>query len=199
MQAKIYTAVPSGRDWKPLFGNSLASLMYLSGRHGIQLCLNCIQGNHITKARQLAVRDAIAGGFSHILFFDDDMKFPPDTLIKLLRHDVDAVSINYVRKDINNNTPLVLGLDGLPVSSKGKNGIEEIGWIGFGGVLIKLELLKQIPDPIFSMPWIAERNDWLTEDFFFCKIFREHGGRIFVDHDLSNQSAHIGDFYYKEV
>lgn len=198
---RVYIAVCSCRDWKPQFGASLCSLIHNASRaSGLEIFLNTLQGTSVLpRARQLAIEDAINGGFTHILMIDDDMKFPPDLLADLIKHNVPMVGINYARKSHTNPTTLTCDLEGKNVSSKGKSGIEEVGWLGFGAVLIELSAIKDIPKPWFEMRWLPERADFMGEDFYFSMKARTSGVKLYVDHDVSNKCAHIGDFPYREV
>lgn len=151
------------------------------------------------RARQLAIQEAIKGGFSHILMLDDDMQFSPDLLSNFLKHQVPIVALNYARKNPQNPSAMACDMEGTPLSSKGKTGLEEVGWIGFGGILIELSCLKGIELPWFEMRWMTETNDFMGEDYYFCMKARTQGVKIYIDHDESNKCAHIGDFPYREI
>lgn len=66
-------------------------------------------------------------------------------------------------------------------------------------MLIDLSIFKDItpwPQPLFSQRWIEEIQDYSGEDWGFCEWLEEHGIPIFIDHELSNQVGHIGEFEY---
>lgn len=194
---KIYIAVPSCRDWKASFGASLCGLVRKMTQDGIDFDLCVMQGASVLpRARQLAINIAISNGFTHILFLDDDMCFSPELFNQLITANEDIVAANYARKNPRDPSPMAYGLDGESVSSFGKTGKQEVGWIGFGAVLIRLNAIKNIPMPLFEMAWLDDRKDFIGEDFYFCKKVRDHGGSIFVLHDL--KIAHVGDFGYVE-
>jgi hypothetical protein len=195
---KILVAIPSCRDWKPSFGSSVIGLVHRACKSGLDFNMYIMQGSSVLpKARQGAVRKAIEEGYTHILFLDDDMQFPQSLLDDLIKHNVDIVGINYTRKTDDPVTQ-THGLDGQPVRSLGKKGLQEVGWIGFGAVLINLDAVKDIQNPLFETRWMPERNDFIGEDYYFCGKARTHGLKIYIDHDLSNQCAHVGDFSYRE-
>lgn len=152
----------------------------------------------LPKARDGAVRKALCEGYTHLLFLDDDMNFPQELLEDLMSHKVPVVGINYTRKTGENVTQ-TCGIDGLPVKSFGKEGLEEVGWIGFGAVLIDLETIREIERPLFETRWMPERNDFVGEDYYFCGKVRANGVKIYIDHTLSNKCSHIGDFNYRET
>jgi len=189
---KVYIAICSCRDWKPQFG---ASLFALGKETKVDTFLNSIQGTSvIPKARQKLMEDAINGGFTHILMIDDDMKFPADMLDRLLAHGVSFVGVNYVSK--GTKKPVSCGLDGQLFYSSERVGLSEIGWIGFGAVLIELEAIKNMPKPWFEQRWLEERQDFMGEDFYFCMKARTHGLKIYLDNDI--ECEHIGDYAYRE-
>jgi hypothetical protein len=152
----------------------------------------------LAKARQNGIRKAIEEGYTHILFLDDDMCFSSDILEDLMKHNVPVVGVNYTRKTSNPVTQ-TCGLDGQPVTSLGKEGLEEVGWIGFGAVLIDLSAIKEIDNPLFETRWMPERNDFIGEDYYFCGKVRAHGVKIYIDHTASNKTSHIGDYLYREA
>lgn len=199
MPPKINIVVCSGRDWKCSFGASLCGLVHRTSRlDGIITNLSIMQGSGIVRAREQAIASSLDKGFTHVLFLDDDMVFPSTLLEELLAHDKDIVGINYARKEPGNRTLLTFAKDGTPITSAGKEGVEEIGWLGFGGVLVRLEAVKDIELPLFEIRWIPERKDYLGEDFYFCMKAQSHGLQIYIDHNLSNKCGHVGDFVYRE-
>ena len=158
----------------------------------LMLRRNC---SSLPNGRESVVREAIARKFSHLLFCDDDMAFPPDAAIRLAKHRRAVVGINYVKKSLPVE-PCVLGLDGNRVSSKGKKGVEEVGRIGFGMLLIRLGAIEKIPPPLFPMQWSPDHSAYRGEDYAFCDILAENNVRINCDHDLSLECGHTGTFTY---
>lgn len=198
---KVYIAVCSGRDWKAGFGASLGQLLLNAHKTPDleALHFNVMQASGIARARQACVTDAVKGGFTHILFLDDDMWFPPTLLADLLAHKLPIVGITYARKEPGNKLAISYGLDGQGVFSKGKTGTEQVIGMGFGGVLIQLDSIKDMPFPWFEHRWIEEKQEYMGEDNYFCLKAHNHGVKIYIDHDLSNKCAHLGDFPYKEI
>lgn len=193
---KIYIAIPSCRDWKPHFGASLCGLVRKMAQDGVDFDMNAMMGTSvIPKARQIAIDHAVQNGFTHVLFLDDDMAFPPDLFESLSRRNLPIVAANYSNKSPEPK-PQTHGTDGMPMVSKGKTGVEEAGWVGFGAVLIELSPIKNIEKPLFEMRWIEERQSFIGEDYYFCGKVRAHGVRVYVDHDASQGMAHVGDKIY---
>ena len=126
------------------------------------------------------------------------MVFQPDLVHDLSKHRLGIVGVNYTRKTEGRETQ-TCGLNGEPITSFGKHGVEEVGWIGFGAVLIHLEAISDIENPLFEMRWHPERNDFVGEDYYFCGKVRAHGIPVYIDHTASNKCAHVGDYAFKEL
>jgi len=148
----------------------------------------------LPKAREMAVRHAQSIGSTHILFLDDDMGFEGNLLEMLLAADKDIVGVNYMTKSPIASKPTAYTLDNQLITGNDILGVSEVGWIGFGAVLIRLGALVDIPAPLFEVRWLPESNDYLGEDLFFCKKVREHGLKIHLHHDIAMK--HIGDYPY---
>lgn len=191
-EIKLAVVVPSCRDWKVAFGCSLVGLVRHLTIAGINHDINVMQGaSNIVRARRLAIEWARGIGATHLLCIDDDMVFHSEIAERLLARDLDIVGCNYVSKATHK--ALMHDLDGKLLDSTGRSGIQEIGWMGFGMALIRLEAIRDLPKPWFGMVWLEDRQDDIGEDFFFCKRVREHGLKIYVDHDASQLVGHIGD------
>lgn len=156
------------------------------------------RGSLVHMTREFMLTNAIQSESTHILFLDSDMRFPSDTVHRLLAHDLDVVCCNYGQRacPVYSNT---VGLDGRHVlTSNESTGLEEILSAGFGVMLIKASALAEIPRPYFDTMW-TEKEDGYTmvgEDVFFCRKLGHHGIKICVDHDLSKEIGHIGQFVY---
>lgn len=194
---KTYICVPSCRDWKPHFGASLCGLVRKMTLDGVDFDMLAMMGTSVLpKARQIAVDHAIQNNFTHILFLDDDMAFSADLYQSLSKHSLPVVAANYSNKS-SDPKPQTHGIDGLPLYSHEKIGIEEAGWVGFGAVLIDLASIKDIPKPLFEMRWMEDRQAFIGEDYYFCGKVRAHGLKIYIDHDISQNMGHVGDNIYK--
>lgn len=170
---------------------------------GVNLC----SGTYVHSARQQLIVSLLNQGVTHILWVDTDMRFPRDALVRLLLHDLPMVGINYAKRQIPTEFVALKEIswdpDGVSerlVTGPESEGLEEVEAIGFGLVLMKTSALQGMP-PTSDGPWFW--FDWLEgqrqvgEDVYFCRLFRESGQRIFVDHDLSKLCAHIGQFEFR--
>lgn len=199
---KLLIATPSGRDYKFQFATSLLNLMnYINGRgvngkpaHLIMHLLS--NASLLPDARQKSIQAAIDQECDYILMVDDDMQFPPDVVDRLQAHGVDVCAANYIAKGVGGK-PTAMNDDG-KIYSKDKSGIEEVGWIGLGLCLMRIAAIKDIPPPWFEVVWLPETKSYLGEDYFYCETLRRHNVKIHIDHDVSHDIGHIGDYAYRE-
>jgi hypothetical protein len=201
---KIFIGTPSHDTWQADFGVSLANLVsYLSfnNKHAFSFgnsrgCMLCANRIHLADA-------AIEGGFTHLLFLDSDMSFPPDTLDRLIAHDKDIVAANYVMKE-HPARPVSTGLDDMRCSSiiidektfvaTPKRGLESVKAVGFGCCLIRTNVIRSLPQPWFDMRWSDEYQAFQGEDASFCMNAIKRGFQVFIDHDLSQEITHHGRY-----
>ncbi len=200
---KLLISTPSARDYKFQFATSMMNLMnYVNGKgvngdRNVTLHLQ-MQANAslLSAARENAFQMAIDEGFDYLLMVDDDMIFPVDTVDRLMGHGKDVVAVNYISKGPG-GLPTAMNDDG-KVFSAGKAGLEEVGWIGLGVCLVRMAAVKDIPAPRFEVVWLPETKTYLGEDYHMSEILRRHGVALHIDHDLSHDVGHIGDYVYRE-
>lgn len=167
--------------------------------------VNMVSGTYIHDARNQLLQAALDQGADYVLWIDADMRFPRDALVRLLKHKVAMVGINYAKRGVPSGFVAIkkvgLGSQGVKLRTDDEStGLEEVEAVGFGLVLMKTTALRGMPDPN-ETPWFQNVHlgggQFLGEDVHFCERFREIGNKIFVDHDLSKQCRHIGSFEYE--
>jgi len=195
---KLGIAVLSGRDHNPRFVKSLLDLvMVLAVEQKITFCV-MLRTNVgcLSAGRQLVMDQAIERGFTHLLYIDDDMTFLPTVAYDLLKHSVPVVALNAVRKDPSKQIFCARDMDGEPLSSINKSGLQEVTRCGMGVMLVDVQAVKDMPKPYFEVVYNRYRKAYISEDYFFCDHVRANGHAIFVDHDASQYVGHVGDFTY---
>jgi len=196
----IFIAVPSSRDWKAEFCTSMIALtshltsMFHAGQIS-GLSIRCQVSSLLPMGREMLLKEAIASGSSHILWIDDDTKFPVEAVEHLISRKKDYVAANICRKQYP-LSPTAQDAAGKPIDSTGKTGIEEAQWLGLGMCLMRLECIKNIPAPHFEVMWIAGTEKYLGEDMYLCGKLHEAGVKLYVDHDASQLCYHVGDHSY---
>lgn len=139
-------------------------------------------GTMLPNQRTDLVHAAQGLGATHILFIDSDMRFPANALTYL--RDKEIIGANYKQRRADKWSA--------SISSKGKRGVEEVDYIGFGFCLIAMSVFEHIEEPWFAFPWDTENRRFVSDDVFLCEKARQTGIETWVDHDLSQKVRHIG-------
>lgn len=197
--------VPSTEYWPADFALSLMTLQQLLGYQplggeGFRHNLINERGSLIAYQRENLADQALESGATHLLWLDSDMKFPPNLVHRLFKHDLPLVACNYVKRKIP-AMPNSKNLDGkLIATNRDSHGLEEASSAGFGAVLMKREVLEKTPKPWFDTVWLRHEDghiEMVGEDvFFFSKVRQVGGFKLFIDHDASQRVSHIGTFEY---
>jgi len=202
-------AVPVHGMVQPMFAYDLARMMsYFSAQaHGSDKVdafgLNFAVNTYIHKARQQLAEEMLSAGVDVILWLDADMRFPVDTLSRLLAHGEPFVGANYVTRSHVPPKFTAISTDGLTrvPTMPDSEGLEEVGSLGFGCVLTHASVFAALPPPLSEGYWFWYAHDPETgahtgEDVYFCNLAREHGATVMLDHDLSNDVRHIGSIEF---
>ena len=206
---RLAIALPSHEMIPVTFAQDLAGLIMFTMSampEGTDLGVTLVEGTYVHRARQQLIEGLMEAGVTHILWLDTDMRFPQESLAILFRHNVDMVGINYAKRQIPTDYVALKEIytDGRVskrlVTDENSTGLEDVDAIGFGMVLMKTSALRRLPSPK-GAPWfffeILPGGQHVGEDVYFCRLFKKHGGRILVDHDLSKLCAHTGMWEYK--
>lgn len=144
-------------------------------------------------ARETVCKRALEEGYDFVGMVDDDMDGPVDFWEKLLAHDVDIVApLAFTR--LGKHAPVVYGMihrftyeqGYVPIKSHfvlnyPRNTLFECAAVGFGAVLIKVDILKRVPSPWF-FTFKDDGTRGTGEDVWFCRLMAERGGaRVFCD------------------
>ena len=148
----------------------------------------------VDSMRNQLVKAAMQYSCTHILFLDVDHRHHPDTIPKLLSHNLPIVSgLSYMRNDpyepclfrgiINNYKTVTEWEDGELI---------EVDSVGGACLLVDIEVLKKIKDPFLKF---MENPDptvefAIGEDVYFCNRAKQEGYKIYVD--TSIQNSHLG-------
>jgi hypothetical protein len=148
--------------------------------------------------RRKIVKNAQGEGFSHILWIDDDMTFPANTLDRLMDHKLPIVGCNCTTRRLPVKTTAILNDQRIP--STGQHGLQKVDGVGFGVLLTETAIFERLPEPWFATPFDPNAkpgvSHFLTEDLWFCCLARRFGFDVWIDHDLSQEIGHIGDYEF---
>jgi len=173
-----------------LLGASSAPAWWDRGR--LEITFQIQIGPTVDSGRHLLVRDARSDKCTHLVFLDDDMIFPSDTVYQLLRHRLPIIAANCTTRRLPVLTTAMLG--GKRIKSFGKTGLEAVDGVGCAVMCVDMKVFELLPRPWFRTEYNPEKpDDFTSEDIYFCQLARKHGFDIWIDHDLSNQIGHCGD------
>ncbi len=209
---KIITLVPCGSEMPSMTAYSLAQMQAQTvaafSELQVQVGMAMEIGTYIHQARQSLLQAAIADGADFVLWVDSDMTFPEDAVVRLLAHKHPVVGINYSQRAF---PPDFTAVKRMPrkrgeigqklVTGPDSEGLEEVDAMGFGLVLMEVAALAKLPDPD-NVPWFFFEQRWpgdhVGEDVWFCRLLREMCGlTLYVDHDLSRECGHVGQYEYR--
>ena len=200
---RIAVSIPCGDEVKTGFAYDLANMMAgtVLARDDIELRLHLLRGTIIAKSREELVFMALAQDYTHILFLDSDMRFPRHALLHLLARNAYIVGANYSTRRWPPRPVTFANDEDASVrvyTEKDAKDLQEVASIGFGVTLVDLEVFKALSRPWFNHPWDEGTRQFIGEDVFFSrKVRQELGLPILVDHALSQDIAHIGEWEYR--
>lgn len=199
MDTKTAIAIVTNRAIKPQTVEALGKLLIHTDK-AVDLIV-ATRGYTIAENRSYAVRRASEKGCTHILFIDDDMTFPKDTLDKLLAHGKEIIGVNSQSRTLPLSTTVALLKDGehwphdhVPPYWKMPDTLFEVFSIGMGVALIDLAVFDRIDEPWFAFEVHPSGKVLVGEDAWFCREARSKGYQIWCDPDLP--IGHIGDYNY---
>lgn len=187
---------------------AMLDIGYFWGRCGMKWSVETLSNESlVTRARNSLVARMMANeGATHLMFIDADIGFKIPDIIRLLSHDVDVVAGLYPKK----NYPIEYAMNPLHDQVPDDAEIVEVTNIGTGFMLIKrsvfetmMEAYPQYHCPKLSdLPEVFERfaytffdtevvdGCYLSEDYAFCRRWREIGGQVFADTRI--KLTHVG-------
>ena len=201
---KIGICIPSRGDMEIGTAFDLAVMTaYDAKNRGGEIAVFTVQGTLIFDQRNKLAEVAIEEGCDYVLWIDADMRFPKDTIERLLAHDKRIVGVNATTRTIPvKPTAKNLEIDyeaktnsWYAVDSKAKTGLEKVTAIGCGVMLVKREVFLKTAKPWF---WFYQvpGDKVLGEDVHFCIAAYDAGYDTWVDHGLSNEIGHVGQYTY---
>ena len=196
-KVKVLVAVPCGDQVAAGFAQDLALLMGYTTfvKPDLEVRLDFLRGTYLPRARAALVRDALDHTVTHILWLDSDMRFPKDTLLRLLAHGKPIVAANYPTR----TAPILpTALDGetrVPIFTH--DGLVEATCCGMGVMLTSIDVFLALRKPWFAVGYNRDADDYAGEDTFFCQRAREANFAVWIDGALSEQVTHTGSFEYQ--
>ena len=178
-----------------LMVQSLAQMMYFLGAHKAPTAMVSGSASIVTTARNNCIEaienlEAKGTKVEWIFWLDDDMTFPKDVLVRLLRHDKDIVGATYCRR----SPPY--DVHGKTLSRKAESvhsGLVEMEGVPTGCLLTRRDIFKKLPKPWWRLGIDEEKKLQIGEDYMFSRHARELGYKLWLDVDLSKEIGHVAE------
>lgn len=184
---------------------SLVTMVAYTQQHmpGIRLMFVQERGTILASMRSYLAEDAVKKGATHILWVDADMVFPADALIRLLKHKKPIVAANYSQRRAPCE-PVAKQMDGKHwlYTDHMSTGLEAAIACGMGLMLTETGVFVGLPRPWFDCGEVdivekTGKPGLIGEDFWFCYAANAQlGVHPYIDHDLSKQVGHVGEYIY---
>jgi len=193
LSEQVVICVPTNGLVHSMFTFCLINAIRYTEKQGIPVVLDMDAGTVLSNQRQVLLDTAInEHSAEHIMWFDSDMTFPEDVIVRLLEHKKNVVCATYSKRVEPFHATAFHGIDPVePVDIVG-NGLQQIRYSGMGCMLVRASIIDQLPSPHFPLKWHAPSSTWHGEDMGFCDLLHENGIKIFCDLDLSRQMGHLG-------
>jgi Anp1 len=201
---RVAVCIPSRGEMEIGTAFDLANMIGFDAKYRKgETALYTVNGTLIFDQREKLVREALKDGADYILWIDADMRFPKDTIKRLIAHNKDIVGVNATTRSIPVRATaknLVADMENRvnhwnQVSSKNKTGLEKVTAIGCGVMMVKAEVYRKTEQPWFWFEMLPG-DKLLGEDVYFCVKAYDAGFDTWVDHGLSNEIGHIGSYTF---
>lgn len=183
---KIIVGIPTATDYfHRKFVQSLMSLQYPPR---CEVDINVIAGYQLPFARNRIARRAIETKADYVFFIDADMVFPPDTLLRLWKHNVPMINALAFRRT-SPHYPCIFSWNEKEKcyeTSTYTKGLLEVDATGMAAHLIKTEVFRNM-----KQPWYYYRDNLFSSDLTFCENARKLSYKILIDTDL--KIGHLGN------
>ena len=201
----------------PCYGGNITEVCFssylgftiMAMQNGINFQIDTLSNeSNVNRARNSCAAKFLSGDCTHLMFVDADIQFNPQDIVKLVNHDKDIVGGIYPQKTL----PPKMVVNTLN-NSEQQGDLIEVGTLGTGFMLIKRSVFEKMieegatpyVDAIGLSPeenanqydffqcTIDSKGRYLTEDWSFCRRWRQLGGKIWADTTIA--LAHVG--YYR--
>lgn len=192
---RILIAIPCMDMVSADFAHSLAVATSMP-LDGASIMLTVQKGSLIYESRNELAKKAIQLGCDYMMWFDSDMTFPADTIVRMYNHMKEGkqfVSGVYYRR-VRPYTPVLFNelnakeAKWTDYNDYPKDKPFKIGGCGFGCVMVDSEILFSIAGK--NQSWFSP-FDGLGEDLAFCQRARDCGYELWCDPTI--QCGHVGN------
>lgn len=206
------------------FAEALIRLEKISKENDLEIEYKFIyQESLITRARNTIVSFFLRSDCTHLIFIDSDIDFHPEDVIKLIKHNKDVVVGAYPLKHLHKidgkseQACFNYSVNLLNETTKVENNLIEIEYGATGFMMIRRNVIESMIQNYPEFQYIndvaingeyknevyyslfdciidMETKRYLSEDYTFCKRWRDMKGHIFMD--ITVNLSHIGTKVY---
>ena len=200
---KITLAVCTNREVKPKTVGCLLNMVNHTKDVDFHI-LVAERGYTISENRNYCVVQAQKNESDYLIFVDDDMTFPEDTLDVLLSHKKEVIGVNSYSRCLPLSSTVGL------MDKKGEymhpdkhtewemqipDGLFKAYFVGAGVLLIDMKVFERVSSPYFNFTYDKNGQVIHGEDGSFCKKVQEAGMSVWCDGSI--EIGHLGEYEYK--
>lgn len=191
----------SAYSFHPNYTHSLAAGMQALAHAGIAADLCIVADNcHVDDARNAMVRQFLMSKATHLVFIDNDVGFPAESLVRLAKHDRDMVAGVYPLKEDDEGYPIRVK-DGVELWADA-DGLVEVEGLPTGFLKISRACIEKMIDAYGDKKFIGRGQDpndppnyilfertfdngvRYSGDYAFCEKWKAIGGKMYVDPEM---------------
>ena len=185
---KLLIAVPCYETMRVEFARSLMDLVSWLHEHQVTFEVKILSGTLVYGARDKLAKHAVNNQFDEVLFIDSDMVFDRHLYEDLKMAGKDMTCGLFVSRHYPYVSCLFSSLKPVERINETPDEAFEVEACGFGAVLLKTEILKQVMFNNGGSCFIPEKD--LGEDVAFCKRVRDLGVSIWCE--PTARVGHVG-------
>ena len=209
--AKIHFLTPCyGGNISEVTFSSYLGFTIMAMQNNINFQIDTLSNeSNVNRARNSCAAKFLNSDCTHLMFVDADIQFDPKDIVKLINHNKDIVGGIYPQKTL----PPKMVVNTI-TNGKTEGDLIEVGTLGTGFMLVKRLVFEKMiengatpyVDDIGLSPeenanqydffqcTIDSNGRYLTEDWSFCRRWRQLGGSIWADKTIG--LTHVGYFRF---
>jgi len=202
LSEQVVICVPTNGLVHAEFTFCLINAIRYTEAQGIPVVVDMDAGTVLSNQRQVLLDTAISKHRAdHIMWFDSDMTFPEDTIVRLLEHKKDVVCATYSKRVPPFHPTAFYNIDPVEPVDTSSRELIRINYTGMGCLLLKAAIIDHMPSPHFPLVWHPPTSTWQGEDMGFCQLLTSNDIEIWCDLDLSHSVGHLGvqEFYVNQA
>lgn len=193
LSEQVVICVPTNGMVHAMFTYCLINAIRYTELQGIPVVLDMDAGTVLSNQRQVLLNNAIdMHQADHIMWFDSDMTFPEDIIIRLLEQRKSVICATYSKRVEPFHPTAFFNIDPVEPVDTTDHGLVTVKYTGLGCMLVKTSVLCNIPAPHFPLKWHDASSTWHGEDMGFCDLLVGNGIKIYCDLDISREIGHLG-------